>query len=170
MLAFLFLLILLVFLKILCIQHRRGHERRGHEKLLSFSRQPQHGRSDWLCHTIRMHVFPPPTHASRLALLCVVWVSLVCETQVRSLTLMLEESKKEARWMKERNGEQERVVEALRKTIMRQAELSSQRQDHQQGDIFVRFSIYTLYLQPCPDLDLNSSCCLIRCLKRRFVR
>lgn len=45
---------------------------------------------------------------------------------------MLEESKKEYRYVKERNQEMERVVEALRKTIMRQAELSSQRQDHHQ--------------------------------------
>ena len=53
--------------------------------------------------------------------------------RVRSLTLQVEEGKKEARWMKERNLELERVVEALRKTIMRQADLSSQRVD-QQGE------------------------------------
>lgn len=47
---------------------------------------------------------------------------------------MLEESKKECRYVRDRNQELDRVVEALRKTIMRQAELSSQRQDHpQQG-------------------------------------
>ena len=49
------------------------------------------------------------------------------------MTLQLEEGKKEARWMRERNQELERVVEALRKTIMRQADLSSQRGD-QQGE------------------------------------
>lgn len=51
--------------------------------------------------------------------------------QVRSLRLLLDESKKESRWVRERNQELERVVEALRKTIMRQAELASQRQDQQ---------------------------------------
>jgi len=55
------------------------------------------------------------------------------QPQVRSLSLLLEESKKESRWLRERNQELERVVEALRKTIMRQAELSSQRQDQQGG-------------------------------------
>lgn len=44
---------------------------------------------------------------------------------------MLDESRKEVRSLRERNQELERVVEALRKTIMRQAELSSQRQDQQ---------------------------------------
>ncbi|CAM9426510.1 unnamed protein product, partial [Ectocarpus sp. 12 AP-2014] len=51
--------------------------------------------------------------------------------KVRSLSLLVEEAKKESRWLRERNQELERVVEALRKTIMRQAELSSQRQDQQ---------------------------------------
>ncbi|CAN0021651.1 unnamed protein product, partial [Ectocarpus sp. 6 AP-2014] len=51
--------------------------------------------------------------------------------KVRSLSLLMEEAKKESRWLRERNQELERVVEALRKTIMRQAELSSQRQDQQ---------------------------------------
>lgn len=55
------------------------------------------------------------------------------KNEVRSLTLQLEEGKKEARWMRERNQELERVVEALRKTIMRQADLSSQRVE-QQGE------------------------------------
>ncbi|CAM9923006.1 unnamed protein product, partial [Ectocarpus sp. 12 AP-2014] len=45
--------------------------------------------------------------------------------KVRSLSLLVEEAKKESRWLRERNQELERVVEALRKTIMRQAELSS---------------------------------------------
>lgn len=41
------------------------------------------------------------------------------------------------RWLRDRNQELERVVEALRKTIMRQAELSSQRQDHQGVSVFL---------------------------------
>ncbi|CAM9408908.1 unnamed protein product, partial [Discosporangium mesarthrocarpum] len=53
------------------------------------------------------------------------------DPKLRSLALMLEESKKESRSLRDRNQELERVVEALRKTIMRQAELSSQRQEHQ---------------------------------------
>lgn len=48
---------------------------------------------------------------------------------------MVDESKKESRWLRERNQELERVVEALRKTIMRQAELSSQRQDQHGGTL-----------------------------------
>ncbi|KAG5185112.1 hypothetical protein JKP88DRAFT_354299 [Tribonema minus] len=47
--------------------------------------------------------------------------------KLRSLAMLLEESRKEARWLRDRNGESERVIEALRKTIMRQAELNSQR-------------------------------------------
>lgn len=45
--------------------------------------------------------------------------------------MLVEDARKEVRWFRERNQELERVVEALRKTIMRQAELSSQRQDQQ---------------------------------------
>ncbi|CAN0106496.1 unnamed protein product, partial [Phaeothamnion confervicola] len=50
--------------------------------------------------------------------------------RARSLELLLDESRKEGRWLRDRYSEMERVVEALRKTIMRQAELSSQRQDY----------------------------------------
>lgn len=52
---------------------------------------------------------------------------------------MLEESRKECKWVRERNQELERVVEALRKTIMRQAEISSQRPDQQQGELDKEF-------------------------------
>jgi len=49
--------------------------------------------------------------------------------KVKSLSELLEESHKEIRWLKDRNSESERVIEALRKTIMRQAELNSQREN-----------------------------------------
>lgn len=55
-------------------------------------------------------------------------VSMGESEKVRSLALLLEEAKKEVRWLRERSSESERVIEALRKTIMRQAELSSQRE------------------------------------------
>lgn len=68
--------------------------------------------------------------------------------QVRSMTLLLEESRKEARWVRDRNQELERVVEALRKTIMRQADLSSQRQDQPGGvPAVVRDKVYFAWLR-----------------------
>ncbi|KAG5175462.1 hypothetical protein JKP88DRAFT_265792 [Tribonema minus] len=54
-------------------------------------------------------------------------VSAADSEKIRSLAVLLEESRKEAKWLRDRTSESERIIEALRKTIMRQAELSSQR-------------------------------------------